>query len=441
MRKTIYVLLVLVGTVGYAQQKTITLDQAMSIALERNITIVQAENALESQESNRLAAYGDFFPSVSASGGWTRTQSSTGTIFIQGFPFPGGTSLRNSFSTSLSANMTLFNGFANTSNLNRAQSNVSSTSYSLNRTRQQTAYQTTQLYLNVLRTKELLKVREENVKRSQKQLERIQEANRVGSLSLADVYRQQVQVGSDELALIQAQNDYDKAKADMAFYLALSVIEEYEFVDPTVPSIVDTADFKIMDERYGNFNALVEQALKVRPDYQSVVESYNAASSSVSVARAGHLPTVSAFASYGYSADSLSKLGDNINTQWGLSISLPLFSGFRVDNQWQQAKINERNSAEQLKQAERQVQLDIRKALLDFEAAKKQINVAQQTVVSAEQDRRIAEEKYNLGAGTLLDLLIANANYVSAVSNKVNAVYGYNLIKKQLEFATGSLSY
>jgi outer membrane protein TolC len=55
-------------------------------------------------------------------------------------------------------------------------------------------------------------------------------------------------------------------------------------------------------------------------------------------------------------------------------------------------------------------------------------------------DRKIAEEKYNLGAGTLLDLLVATANYTTALSNKVNAVVGYLLSKKQAEYALGTLS-
>jgi outer membrane protein len=424
-----------------SQLRTITLDDAVAIALQGNIGILQAENALEAQESNRLSAYGGFLPSINASGNWNRSQSTT--AFIPGIgtlPLPV-TSTRNSFQTGLSASLTLFDGFANTASLNRAQANVSAASHSLYRTRQQTAYETTQLYLNVLRTRELLKVREENVRRSQKQLERIQEANRVGALSLADVYRQQVQVGSDELALIQAQNDYDKSKADLAFYLSLSVVEDYSIADASIPSDIDTAQLREPDSRYGNYSGLVDQALKVRPDYLGAVESYNAAGSAVAVARSGHFPTISASASYGYTADTLKRLGDNSSTSWGLQISLPLFSGFRVDNQLQQARIAERNAYEAMQQTERRVQVDIRKALLDYEAAKKQIEVTKKSVRSAEEDRRIAEEKYNLGAGTLLDLIIANANYVSAVSNKVNAVYTYNLAKKQVEFAVGTLAY
>jgi outer membrane protein len=191
--------------------------------------------------------------------------------------------------------------------------------------------------------------------------------------------------------------------------------------------------------RYRNVDSVVGGALKTRPDYLSSVEAHNSAGSSVTAAWGGHLPTLSAFASYGTSSDQFSRLWDNRTTTWGLQVSLPLFSGFRTDNLVQQAKVNERNALEQMKQAERKVQIDIRKAMLDFEAAQKQLDVTRKGVRSAQEDRRIAEEKYNLGAGTLLDLLIANANYVSALSNKVNGFYNYYFTKRQLEFSTGTL--
>lgn len=441
-------LLLSISSVGAAQGEAsaISLKEAIAIALERNIGVIQAENALEVQQSNRVSAYGDLFPSLSASGSWTRSQidrlGTTSQSFGGAtFTIPASFSVTNNFSSSINLSYTLFNGFANTANLNRATSSVRAAEHGLSRTRQQTIYETTQLYLNVLRTRELVKVREENLKRSLKQLERITEANRVGALSLADVYRQQVQVGSDELALIQAQNDYDNAKADLAFYLALNVLQEYDFSDPTIPSDIEGTEIKDVAEKWRNIDAIAAAAMEARPDYQSAVASYHAAGSAVSAAQAGHFPTISLFASHGYFANQLSLLRDNRSTSWGLQVSLPIFSGFRVDNQVQQARVSERNALEQLKQTERKLKVDIRKALLDLEAAEKQVDVTRKSVISAEQDHRIAEEKYNLGAGTLLDLLIANANYVSAVSNKVNAIYNYNLVKKQFEFVTGVIQY
>jgi len=87
------------------------------------------------------------------------------------------------------------------------------------------------------------------------------------------------------------------------------------------------------------------------------------------------------------------------------------------------------------------VTVEVKKAVLDLDAAMKSLQVTDKALVSAAEDRKIAEERYNLGAGTLLDLLVANASFVNAEANKVNAVYGYLTAKYNLEFALGERKY
>jgi outer membrane protein len=423
--------------------KVLTLDQAVKIALERNLSVVVARNTLDGQQSAVTAAYGGLLPTLTASGGWNRQDINRQYTTIQGggiLPI-SNRSISNSYSSSITSSIVLFNGFGNTSNVKRATANAIAAEQSLSRTRQSVVYQVQSLYLNLLRNEQLLRVSEDNLKRSRRQLEQIREANRVGSRSLADVYRQEVQVSNDELSLIQAQNNYDKAKADLVFALGLSVMDGYDFSDPSIKSEADTTEFKVLKEQYGDFGSLINQSLASRPDYLAAIENVNAASSAVTVARAGHFPSISGFANYNMSSPQFGNLRDNRTIIWGLSISFPIFNGWQTTNQVEQARVSLRNAEEQLSQAERQVQVDIQKSLLDLEAAMKQVDVTTKSVISATEDRRIAEEKYNLGAGTILDLLTANANYTLALSNKVNAAYNYVLVKKQLEYNLGKMQY
>ncbi len=425
----------------------ITLEKAVDLALQKNVSVVQARNSFEASQSATTAAFGGLLPSLSASMSFSRQQSwrpeQGGTILYNGIPIstPAGTNFQaiNSYSGGLSSQLTLFDGFANTSNIRRAQANASESEYTMSRAEQSTVFQTHTLFLNVVRTHELLKASQDNLKQSQQQLERITESNKVGAVAIADVYRQQVQVGTDELALIQAENNYEKAKADLIAYLGVETDREYEFDLTGVPTDIDTTEFKTINDQYADLNSLVATASSKRPDYLASEEAVSSAEASVTMARAGHMPTVSAFGSFGYNNSDFGSLW-NRNLYFSLNLSLPIFSGFSIQNQVEQAEVQRMNADETQRQAERQLRVDIRKALLDLEAAEKQVNVSQTTVKSAQLDRTTAQEKYNLGAGTLLDLLVATANYTTAVSNKVNAVTSYLLAKKQLEYTLGTIA-
>lgn len=440
----------LAGTTVAQSPVTLTLDKSVELALEKNTTVIQAQNTLDARQSAVTAAVGNLLPSLSFSGSYfNRRQwqpvTGRGSQFVPGIGLidlgqSGGFSLSESYSTGLSSQMVLFNGFANYAEVRRAKADASFSDYSYDRTMQNTVLQTNQLFLNVVFTYELLKVNDDNLKRDQRQLDRIVESNKVGAVAIADVYRQQVQVGSDELALIQAQSNHEKAKADLVAYLGTDFDSEYSFDFSGIPTDIDTTEFAPLNTQYSNFNELVNSAKGRRPDYLSSVENLNSAEAGLSEARAAYFPTISATGNYGYSAGEFKSLTDNRSLSIGLNISLPIFNGFATQNTIEQQSMARNNADEQTKQAERQLRVDIRKALLDLESAEKQVKVTQTSVRSAEMDRQIAEEKYNLGAGTLLDLLVATANYTNALSNKLSAATQYLLAKKGVEFALGTIS-
>ena len=451
MRVTKYIAIVatlmsLAAMVASAQTKTLTLDQARQSALERNLNVAQAQNNIQAAQAGVLAATGTYLPTLSASAGWTRSQNDLppGSYFDRNtnqFITTSGRTVGNNFNTGLNLNYTIFNGFAREGDYTRASSNSVATEQTAVRTRQSIVFQVESSYLNVLRNEQLVKVTEENLKRDQRQLERITESNRVGALSRADVYRQQSQTAADELALINAQNNFNKAKADLLALIGLDVNEEYTIADPSISLEIAQSELESTSAQYASFRALSQKAIEKRPDYAGATESVHAAEGGVSSARSGYFPTVSAFAGYSMNGSEISKLSNQKNTNWGLSLRWNLFDGFGTNYSLQSAQVQRRNAELTLQQTERNINVEVKKALLDLDAARKAYEVSVKGLTSATEDRKIAEERYNLGAGTLLDLLTANAGLVNAQANKVNSVYDYIIAKRNVEYSIGERTY
>ncbi len=432
----------------FGQPKVLTLSDAKAIALERNLTVVQADNNVNAAQGTVLAAYGSYLPTLSASATAQRYQShrpASQPVYFNGIPISSGSSgltIQSQFSTDLNLNYVLFDGFNREGQFNRAKMNAVSTEHVGERTRQSVIYQVETSYLNVLRNEQLVKVNDENLKRDNRQLERIVESNKVGAAAIADVYRQQSTVATDELAVITAQNTYDGAKADLLALVGLNAGDDYTIADSTVSTVVTKADVDSTMALYTNIADLSRRAISARPDYMSATDQLSAAQSGVTSARSGYFPTVSAFAGYGLGPTTeLSTISDYRGLNWGLSLRWNLFDAFQTNMSMQNAIAQRRTAEVNLSQTELNIAVDIKKALLNLDAARKQYDVSQKGLQSSTADQKIAEEKYNLGAGTLLDLLTASANLVNAQANVVNASYNYIIAKKNVEYAIGERQY
>jgi outer membrane protein len=440
-----FLLLLLVSQLSSGQVRNLTLNDVRATALENNVSIIQARNNIDAARSGLTAANGQYLPTLSASGGWNRYQTDrpgTDPFIVGGVVIPGtsGFSVDNDFRLGLSLNMVLFDGLSREGVHGQASAGAQSAEFQSSRTRQTIVFQVDQMYLNVLRTQQLVRVAEENLKRDLRQLERITESNRVGALSLADVYRQQSQVAADEFAVINAQNDYDKAQADLVALIGLDVSVPYTFEDPSLIDAIQETATELTPETYV-FGALVDSAFANRPDYNSAKEQLNSTRSGVTIAQSGYFPIISAGAGYSLQNDELGDLARNKSLNWGINFQWNLFNGFSTSQAVESASVEERNAEIGLVQTERDIRVEIKKALLDLEAARKQVEVTQKGLISAKEDLRIQEERYNLGAGTLLDLLTASAGYVNAEAGRINAIYSYIVSKRNMDYVIGAQTY
>lgn len=447
--KKVFVAVMVVCWAGLAgaqeTQKVLRLDDALRIALEQNTSVRIAENNVESAGNNVTSAYGSYIPQFYAGASFNRSGvSSPPTIqSIGGIPFQTQRTetYYNTYRTGFGLTYTVFDGFNREASLSSALTTEDQAVFQYHRTRQQTAFLVQSAYLNVLRNEQLVKVAEENLKRDRRQLERITESNKVGAASLADVYRQQSVVANDEVNLISAQNTYDKSKADLLNLLALDPNTEYVIADPSI-------DEQIKQQSTGYeallpFEDLTRRALDSRPDYKSTMAGVDLADNGITRAWSFYYPTVSVNGGFSTNAQEFvpATSWGNRASNVGLTLSWQLPEIFGSLTRIQNAYISRRNADLQLEQKTRDVRVEVKKAVLDLEAARKQLEATQKSLISAEQDRRVAEERYNLGAGTLLDLYIANANYVNAQASNVNANYNFIIASRNLEFAVGERGY
>ena len=446
MLRTLLIFILLLSIPGLTPaQKMLTLNDAIKIALQRNSTLKKTENNLATYHSNVKAAYGAFLPSLgaSASANWSRNESAGGESFVyQGKTFttdPTSSETRN-YSIGAGANVDLFDGLSNIANLSQSKNNLESAELFFERVKQDIVFSTINLYYIVVNNQQLLKVKEDDVKWNKQSLETITERNKLGAVTLADVYAQQVQYGNAELAVVQTKNALESSKADLLDYLGLDILDAYQFSDSLSAQELSILNQKLSEE-YENVSQLVKEALNKRSDYQSIQLDLASAENGVTKAWSGYLPKLTGSANFSTYANQVDKLFKSKNYSAGLTLSLPIFSNFNTENQVEFAKVNVMNKQVEVNDLERQIKKNLQNTFLNLQAAEKALEVDKRNVEAAQESQKIESEKYSLGSGTLLNVLVANSNYTTALTNYINAQFAYVKLNEQLKYYLGVLDY
>lgn len=444
MKRLLVIILIASAITSVSAQKRLPLDEAISIALQKNTMLIKMKNAISNSESQVKSAFGDFLPSIGAQAGWNwqRVDDIGGTqrgFFGDDVITPASVIDSRSYSLGVGGAVTLFDGLANYSNLYQKKDQLNIAEYNIKRIKQDIVYETSNLYFNALNASDLLSVREENVKYFAKLYETISERNKLGSVPLADVYTSQVQLGNAELALIQAQNLAETLKSQLLSYLALNVMEEYTLVDPSSQN--KDLDVNTYLKDYSDMDLMVRAALDNRFDYKSKEAEVSVAEHGVTIAKSGYYPSLSADYSYSTGAVSLSNLFDRKVLRVGMTLSIPIFSNFKTEASLEAAEVNVMNVREDLLNLERQIKVEVKQNYLDLTAAKKSLDVAVKNVIAAQENQKINQERYNLGSATILEVLQANRDNIDAQRNKINASYEFYRQYYKLNNTLGKLDF
>jgi outer membrane protein len=125
------------------------------------------------------------------------------------------------------------------------------------------------------------------------------------------------------------------------------------------------------------------------------------------------------------------------NKSFSLSMSIPLFNGLGREETVQRARITEMNARASLRDAEMLAQQQLVQYLGQLRLAQARIAIMQASLTAAQEDLRVQQQRYDLGASTQLELLTTQTQLNSARFNLVNARYQVRIAKAQLEQLLG----
>ena len=410
-----------------AQERAVTLADAIRLAERVQPAMIRAETGVRTAAARRRNAWGSYLPSLTAS-------SSASEFFSEGAsridPITGqltsGNSSNRSLSTSLSASVDLFTGFRRGAEMGVARANQTVAEASLVDARFQQALTTTNQFFDALAAAQLVAVRQASVRRAEEQLKVAVNKLRAGSATRSDSLRSLVTLGNARLDLIRTESDLAAAEAGLA-----------RLVGETgrVRAVDDSAFYRIQAEI--DTAALRAEAEARSPRIRSAAAEASAARAAVRASRAAYWPSLTLSANTAWNASRANDYDLLNQRQVSLGLRWSLFDRFD-----RELAVAEREATLDVADAEaaeagREIAAALTARLAELAAARAQIEITGTSVVAATEDLRVQQERYRLGASTIVDLLTSQEALNQAEVDVVVARFDYLRAKASLEALIG----
>jgi outer membrane protein len=417
---------------AWAQQPTAAVPQAqlevtLTEAIQRSLSVQPAMVAARGDQrtagASKLRSYGAFIPSVTPS--ISASRGNAARVDQQGNPLPGGNVY--TYTGNLSLQLDLFDGFKRFADLKASSATDAAADAGMVNQRFQTTLQTKQAFYNALANEALVRVADAQVSRAQQQLQISVEKLHAGSATRSDSLRSTVEFGNARIALLQARANLATAQAQLGRQIGVDGLVR-AITDSILPGMPDTA-------------ALRGFAVEDFPAVEQADEQARAARASVWSARSQYWPTINV--SYNNSRSGTEEpvlpFFDNYKESfsWRFGLSWPLFNGFQREQNQVTASVNRDNAVARANDARRQANAQLTQQMAVLATAYEQIAIADENISAAREDLRVQNERYRVGAATILDLLTSQAALTQAEVNGIQTRFNYLISRAQLEATVG----
>lgn len=441
------ILLLLCSISFQAQTKKWTLKECVNYAIQNNISIKQTALDTETATIDRKGAIGNFLPSLNAnaSHSWNiglNQDITTGLLQNKTTQFT---------SAGASVGVDIYRGLQNQNTLRKANLAIVASKYQLLKMQEDIALNVANAFLQVLFSKENLKVQKDQLAINEKQLLRSQELVQAGSIPRGDLLDAKATVAADNQKLIAADNALLISKLSLSQLLQLKDFENFDIEDGT--EVKDENNILAQTP-----SSIYDKAKESRTELKIAQTNLEIAEKNVAIAKGGFQPTLQGFYNFNtrisYADIALrdsngsvigvqsappfwDQFSDNKGQSFGAQLSIPIFNGFSARNNVERSKVNLEKSKIALEQQDLDLERNVYTAFTDAKGA---LNAHESSLIALESRQAAydyAKEKYDVGLMNSFDLNQSQTLLSNAQSEVLRSKYDYIFKIKILEFYFG----
>jgi len=407
------------------QGSFLALQQAIELALKHHPIVQEAAANLKASEARTQQTRSMYFPQVFANADTVAGAGRTNPRFLV-----GGALLQENqsiFTGGVIANQRLYD-FGYTSNLvDSAKLAERAQGQDVNARRALVIVQVQRAYLISLKRQRLVRIAEERVRERGIITGQIEILHRQQLKSKLDLDLMRVELVNAESQLVRSRNDLKSSFADLNRAMGVAGREDYVLEDLAVTVTPPRP-----------LESLVSDSL-THPELQRLKEQTASAEAKLVATKRQYLPTINAIGSGGAFEPFDPRQNQQTGGWWmaGALISMPLFTGFLIENQVVEAAAQKEAAAAASINVEQALTQQVTNSYLDTMTFSQQIKLGEEQVRTAQEAQQLSKQRYKLGLGSIVEVTQAEVALTAAQTRLAEAQYDYKIAEVTLAYASG----
>lgn len=455
----------------YAQNNTpkLTLQSCLDIALANNIPVKQSDLLQQNAKLNYSQSKNNRLPNVAAEVNYGINNGRSIDPFTNAY----NNQQLSSSNTGLVASVPVFKGLQIQNAIQQASLTYQATKMELQQEKDNLTLNVILSFLQLMNDEDVLALTKKQIAVTEKQVERLDILNKEGAIAPAVLYDMKGQYASDQLAVLNAAKSVEVSKLTLAQHMNIPYTKEME---------IDREGFDMTIAMYeGNADQVYTAATENLSMVKAADLRTKAATKAIRLATAAFYPTLSLFGQLGTNYSSAARkstfagvtdvvtsdyvlvngiisqvitkqqnynsqkinffnqYNSNLNTYFGVSLQVPIFSSFKTKTNVKLARLEEKRNSYIAENTRLQLRQTIEQAHLNMTTAFEKYKILSEQVLAFGESFRATEIRFNLGALNSVEYLIVKNNLDRTNINLTIARYEYLLRIKVLDFYQGKL--